>query len=169
MRDTVDRLPWISTRDPAKALAAIAEAVWWVTIVDATLVRYHPETYDRVLNCRSAAERQEIEGTLAGLRFVRNQMGHDVDHVDFVHLTQERPSTRSRTTDWKWSRLPAPDLRSLSPEGQTWEMTRYQEYLDRLADRTVGETFRQAAGFLNLTAAEAVQPSNPTKAKASGH
>ena len=35
--------------DRAQAFAVIGEAVWWVTIVDATLVRYYPDEYDSAL------------------------------------------------------------------------------------------------------------------------
>lgn len=155
MRDTTDRLPSVRARDPARALAVIGEAVWWVTIVDATLVRYHPDTYDRVLNSRSADERLLIEETLAGLRFVRNQMGHDVDHIDFVRAAPDGAASRYRTTGWRWSRLPEPDLASLSESGQAWELTRYRAYQEHLAGRTVGETFGRAAVFLLQAAAEA--------------
>src|SRR5580704_1974915 len=84
MRDITDRLPRVSELDRPRAFAVISEAVWWVTIVDGTLVRYQPEAYDRELRGRAAAEQELIEETLAGLRFVRNQMGQDVDHVDFI-------------------------------------------------------------------------------------
>ena len=40
--------------DPPQAFAVIREAVWWVTIVDATLVRYHP-AYRQVLAARPPA------------------------------------------------------------------------------------------------------------------
>jgi hypothetical protein len=44
----------------------IGEAVWWVTIVDATLVRHHLDVYDGALAARPPAERRLIEGTLGG-------------------------------------------------------------------------------------------------------
>ena len=40
---------------------AISEAVWWVTMVDATLVRHHPDAYDGVLAGQSPTERQLVE------------------------------------------------------------------------------------------------------------
>ena len=49
MRETVDRLLRVSTSDQPHGFAAISEAVWWVTMVDATLVRYHPDAYDAAL------------------------------------------------------------------------------------------------------------------------
>ena len=46
--------------------------------------------------------------------------------------------------------LPEPDLGSLPPRGQAWEMTRYQAYQAQLAGQTIGETFGRAAAFLKL-------------------
>ena len=74
MRDTVDRLLRARTSDQPHGFAAISEAVWWVTMVDATLVRYHPDVYDAALASHGPAERRVIEGTFGGLRFVRNWM-----------------------------------------------------------------------------------------------
>ena len=49
MRDTTDRLLRARALDAPHGFAAISEAVWWITLVDATLVRYHPDVYDMVL------------------------------------------------------------------------------------------------------------------------
>jgi hypothetical protein len=156
MSDTTGRLPRIRASDRRRAFTVIGEAVWWVTIVDGTLVRYHPEAYDRVLAGQPAAERRLIEETLAGLRYVRNRMGHDVDHVDFIRPEATPPGGGAgRITDWRWNCLPEPAFASLSPRGQAWEMTRYQAYQARLAGRAVGETFERAAAFLRLAAARA--------------
>jgi glyoxalase superfamily protein len=54
--------------DQQRALAVIGEAVWWITMVDATLVRHHPGAYDTVLAAHTPAERQRIVEALAGLR-----------------------------------------------------------------------------------------------------
>jgi hypothetical protein len=42
MSETTARLTQAATWDCDKAYAATGEAVWWVTLVDATLVRHHP-------------------------------------------------------------------------------------------------------------------------------
>ena len=84
MRDATRRLQRARAWDLERAFAVIGEAVWWVTIVDGTLVRYHPKPYEAVLASRPPAERELIEQTMAGLRFVRNQMGHDLDHAYFI-------------------------------------------------------------------------------------
>ena len=143
--------------EPRAFFGLISEAVWWVTIVDSTLVRYHLDTYDGELGGRAPAERRLAEGTLAGLRFVRNQMGHHIDHADFID-----PGARSsgagngRITAWTWKPLAEPALASLPARGLTWEMTRYRAYGAHLAGHTVGEVFGRAAAFLELAAAKAI-------------
>jgi hypothetical protein len=67
----------LSPSDRKAALAAISDAVWTVTMVDAAMVRYHPDVYERVLDAESSADRRCIEQGLAGLRFVRNQIHDD--------------------------------------------------------------------------------------------
>jgi hypothetical protein len=149
MRDTTERLPRVRAADRPQACAAIGEAVWWVTIVDATLVRHHPEAYDRVLAGQPPAQRRQIEGILAGLRFVRNRMGRDIDHVDFVHSGASRPGLGDdHITGWTWKPVPEPALPSLPPHGQAWETARYQAYQAHLAGHTIGETLGRAGAFL---------------------
>ena len=182
MRETVDRLLRARGSDRPHAFAVISEAVWWVTMVDATLVRYHPDAYDGVLAGHDAAEREVIEGTFGGLRFVRNQMGYYLDQADFI---QPVPGGGSGSPDssgspgspgsagsagsagspgsiaaWTWRSLPEPGLDSLPARGQEWEMTRYREYQAQLAARPVGETFRRAAAFLRR-ASESCLPAPP--------
>jgi hypothetical protein len=146
-----------------RAFAVIGEAVWWVTIVDATLVRYHPEAYDKVLARRTPARRELIEGTLAGLRFVRNRMGYDADQVDFVRpLAASHGRAGDEITAWRWKNVPEPALDSLAPRGRAWEVTRYRAYEENLAGHTVGEVFTRAAEFLNLAAAAAPSVTAPS-------
>lgn len=145
MRETIDRLLRARGSDKPHAFAVISEAVWWITMVDATLVRYHPDAYDGVL-ADHGAERPVIEGTFGGLRFVRNQMGYYLNHADFIQ-PQEGPIAA-----WTWRSLPEPGLDWLPARGQEWEMTRYREYQARLAGQPVGDTFRRAAAFLGLAA-----------------
>jgi hypothetical protein len=156
MSETAERLPGVYAWNQARAFAAIGEAVWWVTIVDATLVRHHPGAYDSVMGDRTPAERLLIEGTLAGLRFVRNQIGHEVDLAEFVETNKPEPGAgNERITGWTWKPVPEPALASLPPRGQAWEMTRYRAYRAQLAGRTVGGIFGRAADFLTLAAANA--------------
>ena len=154
MREAIDRLLRARSLDQPHAFAAISEAVWWVTMVDATLVRYHPDVYDAALARHDVAERRIIEGTFGGLRFVRNWMGYHADHADFIRPRPDpgRPGA-GPIAAWTWRSLAEPALASLPARGQEWEMTRYREYQGNLAGRPIGETFRRAAAFLNLAAA----------------
>jgi hypothetical protein len=167
MRDVTDRLLRVKAADRQRAFAVVGEAVWWVTIVDGTLVRHHPEAYDCVMAAQAPAERPLIEGTLSGLRFVRNQMGQYADHVDFIapDAGNGRPGDR-RITAWTWKPVPEPLLASLSLRGQAWEATRYQDYEAHLQGRTTGEIFGRAAAFLNLAAARVMAPEEDAAAPA---
>jgi hypothetical protein len=156
MSETTQRLPAVQMWDRTRAFAAIGEAVWWVTMVDATLVRHHPAAYDAVVADQPPAGRQLVEETLTGLRFVRNQMGHEADLAELVEPAVPVPGAGGgRITGWTWKPVPCPALGSLSPRARAWEMTRYQAYQAQLAVHTVGEIFGRAAAFLTRAAANA--------------
>lgn len=159
MTDTTDRLPKVAGLDRPRAFAVISEAVWWVTIVDANLVRYHPDAYDSELGSRTRADRLLIEETLAGLRFVRNQIGHDLDHANFIRPGGQ-VADASRGRGWAWTSLPEPTGSSLSPRSLEWELGRYRAYQAQLAGRPVETTFRCAASFLNVAAAGITVPAD---------
>ncbi len=164
MREATGRLLRAAPRDRARPFAVISEAVWWVTIVDATLVRYHPDTYDIVLASQPGKERRLIEDTLGGLRFVRNRMGQYLDPVDFIQPEDGGSGPgEAQLTAWTWKSVPRPALESLSARGQEWEMTRYRAYQAQLAGHPVGETFGRALNFLKL-AAEQVSPAGAREA-----
>ena len=154
MSDATDRLSLVQAWDRPRAFAVIGEAVWWITIVDATLVRHHPDAYDAVMTGQTPAQRQLVEGTLTGLRFVRNLIGDEADLADFIEPGQAGPGeAEGRITGWTWTPVPEPAMESLTPRGQAWEMTRYQAYQALLADHTIGESFDRAAEFLKLATA----------------
>jgi len=97
-----------------------------------------------------------IEETLAGLRFVRNQMGQYLDPADFIRPALGRAGgSDGRIRASVWKSVPEPELASLPSTRQAWEMTRYRAYEAQLAGHSVGETFELAAAFLKLAAAEA--------------
>ena len=62
MSEITQRLPQMRVWDRARALAVIGEAVWWVTIVDATLFRHHPQAYDGVLAGQAPAQQARRGG-----------------------------------------------------------------------------------------------------------
>jgi hypothetical protein len=156
MRDTTERLGRVRASDRAQAFAVIGEAVWWVTIVDATLVRYYPDDYEAALAGLPARERQATETTFGGLRFVRNRMGYYADQADFIQpQVDANDGSDAPIPQWTWRSLPEPALATLPPRGQEWELSRYRAYEDLLAGRTVGETFSRTSAFLDLVAATA--------------
>lgn len=155
MRDTIERLNEVSAADRPRGFMVISEAVWWVTIVDATLVRYHPEAYDAAMAAQPADVRRLTEGTFAGLRFVRNRMGYHADPADFI---APRRGEQAPVAAWTWKQLSEPTLESLPARAQAWELDRYLAYQRRLAGHTIGETFARAADFLELAVAPAQAP-----------
>jgi hypothetical protein len=167
MRDAVARLLAARGWDQPDGFAVITEAVWWVTMVDATLVRYHPDAYAALLAGHDAARREQIEDTFAGLRFVRNQMGYKADHDEFISAKAGRyGASRFRAgryrpggsrppgsvAAWTWKPLPEPALPAAPQRAQEWEMARYRAYQRRLAGRAVEQTFSEAAEFLSRAA-----------------
>jgi hypothetical protein len=156
MGEATELLAQVRVWDRARALAAIREAVWGVTIVDATLVRHYPDVYDAALAAQPPAKHRLTEDTLAGLRFVRNQIAQQVDLGKFVKPDLPETAAGNRSvTGWTWKWLPEPELASLPSRSRAWEMTRYTAYQARLAGHTVGESFERVSAFLNLTAANA--------------
>jgi hypothetical protein len=159
MTDTVQRLPAIRAWDQPVAFAAVAEAVWRTTIVDATLVRHYPEAYDAVMARQPGGQRRLTEGTLGGLRFVRNQMTCEEDHAGFIRqaalgVTPGDGHGAGPVATWAWRPVPEPPAAS-RPGGQAWEQARYQAYQEFLAGRRVGDTFGLAAAFLTDAGAAA--------------
>jgi hypothetical protein len=149
------RLEQLLTADQSRGLSAISEAVWWVTLVDATLVRYHPGDYDLVLARQEVDERRVIEGTLGGLRFVRNKMGQELDPADFASPPAVQPAGQDSVSAWVWRAVPEPGCGSAVERGQQWELSRYQSFETHLTGHRVGDTFTRAAAFLRLVAATA--------------
>ena len=143
MAEAAGRLAHAGTWDLPRLAAAVGETVWWVTLVDATLVRYHPRDYETALASKDV-RRQKTEEALEGLRYVRNQLGKSVDPAGLV-----RPAAGDNGTSiWTWSPLPDPDLAGLGPRARRWEMSRYRAYQARLAGRDVSRTFTYCAEFL---------------------
>jgi hypothetical protein len=153
MGEATCRLTQDMAMDLPHIVAAVSDAVWWVTIVDATLVRYRSASYDRVLAGRPAAQRTLIDETLAGLRYVRNHIDRHLDAEEFVRAAPGSASDDG-TPAWIWNTLPEPACDLLSPRAQDWEIARYRAYETRLAGQAITATFALAAPFL----AEAATP-----------
>lgn len=162
MSEATARLAGVTVWERPRAVAAVEEAVWWITMVDATLVRHHPGVYDAVLTSRGPAERLLIEQTLAGLRFVRNWMGREGWVGAIIETGGPRPGNR-RITGWTWKRIPEPALARAAPRGQAWEMSRYRAYRAYLAGHTIGTTIGRAVTFVALTASSGAAITNPSE------
>jgi hypothetical protein len=149
MTDAAQRLAQVTAADEARGLTVVTEAVWRVTIVDATLVRHHPATYDSVMAHQAPRQRELVEGTLAGLRFIRNRIAGEGDLGEFIDAGE------GLITAWTWRPAQEPTLTSLPSRRRTWENARHRGYQEQLAGRTIGETLSRATVFLRLAAASA--------------
>jgi hypothetical protein len=155
MIEAAGRLTGAGAWDLHRVAAAVGETVWWVTLVDATLVRYHPRDYETALASKDV-RRRKTEGTLAGLRYVRNQLGKSVDPAEFVCPAVSDASVASVASDdgapdaggWTWRPLPEPALGGLAPRGRQWELSRYHAYQEQLAERDIALTFARCTEFL---------------------
>jgi hypothetical protein len=148
MTDSEQRLRLARSLDLPQAITVVSEAVWWVTIVDATMVRYHLAAYDQALADLDSAARRVMEGTFGGLRFVRNQMGFRADPADFIAPRVGDGTGDAPVAAWTWNQVPAPGLGPAGERGMAWEMSRYRDYRAQLAGRRIGDGIGQAAGFL---------------------
>jgi hypothetical protein len=131
---------------------AVGEAVWWVTLVDATLVRYHPRDYEAAL-ADNDVRLQETERALEGLRYVRNQLGQSADPARFI--------SPAPGGGWTWRPLPEPALAALTPRALQWELSRYSAYQARLAGHDIARTFARCTEFLTRAATLASAPPGP--------
>ena len=148
LEENVERLCKAEAMNLPEALALISEAVWWVTLVDATMVRYHHDAYDDALANLDDGERNITEGTFTGLRFARNCMGHYLDPADFIQPQQDSLGGDAPVASWTWRQVPSPvSAGCRSPPGPGKPAATCITVL-YLADRPVGETIDRAAGFL---------------------
>ncbi|MGH3170293.1 MAG: hypothetical protein ACRDN0_30975 [Trebonia sp.] len=149
MTEAAGRLGSAGDWELPRLATAVGETVWWVTLVDATLVRYHPRDYETAL--AGVAGRRQTEQTLEGLRYVRNQLGSAVDPAEFV-----RSAGDDGSACWTWRPLPEPELDELPARARQWELSRYAAYQQRLAGFSIGETFARCTQFLAFAAELAV-------------
>ena len=151
MSEAAARLALAGSWELSRMAAAVGEAVWWVVLVDATLVRYHPRDYESALGGMPPARRQETEETLAGLRYVRNWLGGSANPAELIRPARDG-DPRGGATGWQWRSLPEPELAAMQPRARTWEMTRYRAYQARLANGDVARVFACCTEFLEEAA-----------------
>lgn len=157
MTEAAVRLAVSGGWDQARLAAAVGEATWWVTLVDATLVRYHPRDYERTL-AGQALSRRKTEEALEGLRYVRNELGRSADPAGFVCLGD---GGDDGAVTWEWRTLPEPCVEALEASARRWELSRYRAYQARLAGRGVAATFARCAEFLTEAASHTSASGTP--------
>lgn len=157
MAESAGRFSWAASWDQTRAAGAVSETVWWITLVDATLVRYHRRDYELTLAGESFDRRRKIEETLGGLRFVRNRLGLPVDPAEFITRPRDGGAGTGRKGDtgWVWTSQSQPVLKGLPASSHDWELSRYRAYQARLAGRDVARAFARCATFLEQAAAAA--------------
>jgi hypothetical protein len=161
MSDATEVLSKLRIGDRARAFAAIGDAVWYVTMVAATLMRHHHCAYDTAMAEQTRPERRGIEEALAGLRFVRNRIAQKVDLAEFIEPgLPDSVAGTTPITKWTWKSVHEPELASLPSRTQQWEMTRFRAYQAQLAGQTIEESFKPTAAFLRLNAAKATSVSD---------
>jgi hypothetical protein len=149
MANTVQRLDSAAATDLPEALTVISEAVWWITIVDATMKRYHPGVYDDALAELDPAARRAAEGTFAGLRFVRSEMGYRADPCDFIRPQPGKGGAgEAAVAAWIWKPVPAPELEPVLRPSRAWEISPHQQYRTYLANHPVEQTISRVAALL---------------------
>jgi hypothetical protein len=154
MAEAAGRLTAAGPWELGHLAAAVSETVWWVTLVDATLVRYHPRAYENALANKSVRSRK-TEETLEGLRYVRNQLGKSVDPAAFI----QPPSGDGAA--WTWRPQADPWLAELAPLARQWELSRYRAYQARLAGHDIGRTFARCTAFLAQAACLTAEENTP--------
>jgi hypothetical protein len=146
------------TWDQRRAATAVGETVWWVTLIDATFVRYHSVAYEKALASK-AVRRRKTEEALEGLRYVRNQLGRGATAESLIAPGEDKAG-------WIWQPLPEPDLAELGPTAREWELSRYCAYQSRLAGREVARTFTRCSEFLTYAASLSSDPVRRSRASA---
>ena len=131
MSGALRRIGDASGADVPQAVAAATEAVWWVTVVDAAITRHCPAAYRGALAALDPAARRAVERSVAGLRFIRGQLGYSADPGDFI-----QPAPGAPAAAWTWRSVPPP-----SPQrGTVRDTSPYREYRTQLAGLLHGST-----------------------------
>jgi hypothetical protein len=144
MNDATDRVNRVSATDLPAGFAAIGESVWWITIVNDTLRRDHAVAYERAFSLTSPDPRD----TLAGLRSVRNRVGHEADLAAFIEPVASRPDRGDgRVTAWAWRSVTPPRTGARSRGEQQRGEQNHVAYERALVGQNILQPFGLAMGF----------------------
>lgn len=133
-----------SRADEVSFFASLAEAMWWMTMLDEALWG----THNSEVGYESARSSCHEGMHLLGLRYARNRQVHDTE----VAGMQGNPLLAGNETnggEWTWRSLDAPGVLAYAPQGSRWGEIGEQAYRDRMATREVLPTLEEAAGSLD--------------------
>jgi hypothetical protein len=88
MSEATALLPAVKTADHPQAFAAIGESVWWITMVDATVLRHHPASSAWNRPWRQPLPRRSTHRRPADLGPVPARRHH-------AHGSRQRPTARA--------------------------------------------------------------------------
>ena len=146
MTEAARRLSSPGPRDLPRLADAIADAVWWVTLVDATLVRYHPRNYETTLGPQRPAARDRADPRRAAVRPQPARQVRRPRRPDHAGRSRGHPARLDMAVTAQ------PDVSGLGSRARQWELSRYHAYQARLAGRDVTAAFAWCAEFLALAA-----------------
>lgn len=130
--------------DEISFFASVAEAMWWLTMLDESLWR----TAQGDASYESARDSSHGGALLLGLRYARNRQVHDTQLTGM----QGNPllgHDDTRSDPRRWRSLDAPGVPTYEPQEGRWGEKSEQVYSDLMATLEVLPTLREAASFLN--------------------
>jgi hypothetical protein len=151
MISAADRVSMIPANQPAKAFAAFAEALWWITVVNDSLVNRFPDAYVAAAKLWPPG----VKDTVAGLRSVRHRIAHEVDLVEFFQpVASEFPylGIERGITAWTWKSVPPP-TRTFQRDVEG-----HQAYERAVAGQNVVGVFSYALSFFRQVLSLAQSP-----------
>ena len=148
-----------SGADEISFFGFIAEAMWWLTMLDEALWK----TYIGGVTYESARA-SHVGDLLTGLRYARNRQVHDT-RVTGMHGNPLLAEGEAGSCQWRWRPLNANGVPPFKPRGRRGRDGE-QAYQDLMADREILPTLEQAAGFLNTWIEQL--PIGPTRMESAG-
>lgn len=120
--------------DPVGAYGAVAETLFWVTVVDEQLKQKYRPHYEAELG----EQRDDIGRTLSGLLYARNRITHEVDEVGYILAAAKGSDVFAAA--WTWQSLP--------PRPCERQSALHREYEEVIVGRDVVETLLTVTIFL---------------------
>jgi len=130
--------------DEISFFASVAEAMWWLTMLDEALWPTHLAN----VSYKSARDSSPGARLLLGLRYARNRQVHDTQVTGMQGNPLLGPDN-AHNDAWRWRSLDAPEVPPYEPREDRWGEKQEQVYRDFMATNEVLPTLLSAANFLN--------------------